>query len=156
VAVGCHRRTVGRIAAARPVPADEGPPEPPPHLAELRAALVNPSVRKEEAVPLLTRAATALAADALVTPDAQAERTARALANLAHCLAALPDHGPHAGANDPYEGPQTFEETNELLEELAIRLGEWKGEVQEREDRERRKRLLARAAQDEPLESSSR
>ena len=74
VAVGCHRRTVGRIAAARPVPADEG--------------------------------------------------------------------------------PQTFDETNELLEELAIRLGEWKGEVQEREDRERRERLLARAAQDEPLESS--
>jgi len=154
VAVGCHRRTVGRIAAAGPVPADEGPPEPPPHLAELRAALVNPSVRKEEAVPLLTRAATALAADALVTPDAQAERTARALANLAHCLAALPDHGPHAGAHDPYQGPQTFEETNELLEELATRLAEWNAGLEEQEERERRERLLARAAQDEPLESS--
>ena len=73
VAVGCHRRTVGRIAAARPVTADEGPPEPPAHLAELRAALVNPSVRKDEAVPLLTRAATALAADALVTPGTRKE-----------------------------------------------------------------------------------
>jgi hypothetical protein len=91
-----------------------------------------------------------------VTPDAQAERTARALANLAHCLAALPDRGPHAGSHDPYEGPQTFEETNELLEELAIRLGEWKGEVEEREERERRERLLARAAQDEPPAPAAR
>jgi hypothetical protein len=29
---------------------------------------------------------------------------------------------------DVYEGPQTFEETNELLEELATRLGEWNAE----------------------------
>jgi hypothetical protein len=142
-AAGCHRRTVGRIAAepfaAEPLAAEAPTPEPPPHLAELHAALVNPSLRKEEAVPLLTRAATAVAADALLAPNAQAERTARALASLAHCLAALPDQGPHAGAglyDDPYAGPQSFDEINECLEELAIRLGEWKGEVDERKARE--------------------
>lgn len=40
----------------------------------------------------------ALAADALIAPAAQAKRTAKAHASLAHCLAALLDPGPHAGA----------------------------------------------------------
>jgi hypothetical protein len=74
----------------------------------------------------------ALAAHAPRAPDAQAERTARGLDSLAQWLAALPDHGPHAGgAYDPYAGPQSFEETNECLEELAIWLGESKEEVAE-------------------------
>jgi hypothetical protein len=143
---GCHRRTVGRIAAMEPFGPDEAAPgaDAAPHLAELRAALLNPGIRKDEAAPLITRAAAALTADALVAPDAQAERTARALANLAHCLAALPDHGPHAGgAHDPYAGPQTFEETNACLEELAMRLEQFSAEVEEREERERQDRLSA-------------
>jgi hypothetical protein len=53
---------------------------------------------------------TTLAADALFAADANAdaERTARALASLTHCLAALPSQGPHAGAgidDDPYAVP---------------------------------------------------
>jgi hypothetical protein len=162
-AAGCHRRTVGRIAAEpfadEPLAAEAPTPEPPPHLAELHAALVNPSLRKEEAVPLLTRAATAVAADALLAPNAQAERTARALASLAHCLAALPDQGPHAGAGlYPDTFPGTYAEQNALIEELAQHLCDFgvmteDGEaVVVRDERERRERLLARAAQDEPLE----
>jgi hypothetical protein len=158
--VGCHPRTVARIAAAGAgAYAGDGAggfvpgPEVPAHLATLRDALTNPALRKEEAVPLITRAAAALCADALVAPDAQAERTARALANLAHCLAALPEHGPHAGAGVARhdEGPATYEETNAMLEEFALRLESFceAEDRAEEEERERTARLSAFAPQDE-------
>ncbi|HEX8168676.1 MAG TPA: hypothetical protein VF601_23185 [Beijerinckiaceae bacterium] len=145
-AAGCHARTVGRIAppdrraaafgtgaasvpgAARSGAAAEAgfaavPPPVPEHLADLHAALVSPDLRKAEAAPLLVRAAAALGAEALVRPDAQVERTAQALARLALRVAALPDEGPYAGAgaDDRYRGPATFDEANELLEEIARR-----------------------------------
>ena len=44
---------------------------------------------------------TSLAARRGRRPDAQAERAARTLDSLAHCLAALPDRGSHAGKCRP-------------------------------------------------------
>ena len=42
-------------------------------------------------------------------------------------VAALPDEGPYAGrsADDAGGGPQTFEETNALLEEIARRFADF-------------------------------
>jgi hypothetical protein len=136
-AAGCHRNTVGRIAPLRRAAAPAGPkaaaeagfaavpPPIPEHLADLHAALMSPDLRKAEAAPLLVRCAAALGAEALVRPDAQVERTAQALTRLAWRVAALPDEGPYAGrgADDGHRGPATFAETNELLEDLARRLG---------------------------------
>jgi hypothetical protein len=141
-AAGCHRNTVGRIAplkrpAAPAVAPDHAaeagvPPIPPvpEHLADLHAALMSPELRKEEAAPLILRAAAALGAEALVRQDPQVERTGQILARLAERVAALPDLAPHpgAGADDGSAGPATFEETNALLEELARRFEAWNPE----------------------------
>jgi hypothetical protein len=139
-AAGCHRDTVRRIApperpvaaACRPTApaAASDPPLPAPvpdHLAELHAALTRPELRKAEAAPLLLRAAAALGAEALLRQDLAVERTGQVLARLAERVAALPDEGPHAGAGIERTDwrPATFEETNELLEDLARRLAAW-------------------------------
>jgi hypothetical protein len=134
-AAGCHRNTVGRIAPLKraaafgtgAAAAADAPPVP-AHLAELHAALTKPELRKEEAAPLILRAAAALGAEALLRQDLAVERTAQALARLAERIAALPDEEPHSGAglNDPdCWRPATFEETNILLEELARRFEVW-------------------------------
>ncbi len=133
-AAGCHRNTIGRIAplagrrgVAIGPEAAAGSALIPAHFAELHAALTNPQLHKAEAVPLLLRCATALGAEALLRQDAEVERTAQALGRLAEGVAALPDEGPYAGrgADDAYGGPQTFEEENAVLEELARRIEEW-------------------------------
>jgi hypothetical protein len=99
----------------------------PAHLAALHTALTRPELCKAEAAPLLLRAAAALGAEALLRQDLAVERTGQVLARLAERVAALPDEGPHAGAGIERTDwrPATFEETNELLEELARRLGTW-------------------------------
>jgi hypothetical protein len=129
---GIHRNTVGRIAAEAGLGATEEPgvadASVPPHLAALYEALLRPDLHKDDAAPLLVRAAAVLGAQALVRADGQAAKAAQALGRLAEHVAALPERGAYAGVRDVYEGPQTFEETNELLEELAIRLGEWDAE----------------------------
>jgi hypothetical protein len=97
-----------------------------PRRAARRAT--KPELRKEEAAPLILRAAAALGAEALLRQDLAVERTAQALARLAERIAALPDEEPHSGAglNDPdCWRPATFEETNILLEELARRFEVW-------------------------------
>jgi hypothetical protein len=129
---GIHRNTVGRITAEAGLGATEEPgladASVPPHLAALYEALLRPDLHKDDAAPLLVRAAAVLGAQALVRADGQAAKAAQALGRLAEHVAALPERGAYAGVRDVYEGPQTVEETNELLEELAIRLGEWDAE----------------------------
>ena len=129
---GIHRNTVGRITAEAGLGATEEPgladASVPPHLAALYEALLRPDLHKDDAAPLLVRAAAVLGAQALVRADGQAAKAAQALGRLAEHVAALPERGAYAGVRDVYEGPQTFEETNELLEELATRLGEWNAE----------------------------
>ena len=61
----------------------------------------------------------------LVRGDADAPRRTEAFARAATLFTKMPDpSGPAAGAphDDPYAGPQTFDETNALLEEFALRL----------------------------------
>jgi len=67
----------------------------------------------------------------LLRGDADAPRRTEAFARAAAIFTKMPDpFGPADGAphDDPYAGPQTFDETNALLEELALRLGEWDAE----------------------------
>jgi hypothetical protein len=136
--MGCHRRSIARIAAPD-APADDalgGEATVPPHLAALHEALAKPDMHKDDAAPLLVRAAAVLAAEALVRPDAHAAKTAQALGRLAEHVAALPEHGAYAGVRDPgdpYAGPQSFEETNALLEEFALRLDAWNAEREAKE-----------------------
>jgi hypothetical protein len=91
---GVHRNTVGRIARGEGLASGQATGSAAalaPHLAELHRALMDPDMYKEDAAPLLARAAAALAAEALVRPDAQAAKTAQALGRLAEHVAALPD-----------------------------------------------------------------
>ena len=64
----------------------------------------------------------------LLRGDADAPRRTEAFARAAAIFIKMPDpFGPADGAphDDPYAGPQTFDETNALLEELAQRLEEF-------------------------------
>lgn len=125
---GIHRNTVGRIAAGAGLVAaeDPGPGDPSvaPPLAALHEALMNPDLHKDDAAPLLVRAAAVIGAQALVRADGQAAKAAQALGRLAEHIAALPEHGAYAGVR-PDAGPQTFEEHNACIEELARRLEEF-------------------------------
>jgi hypothetical protein len=133
---GIHRNTVGRIAGAGlGFGAEEGgsggAAAVPPHFAALYEALLKPDLHKDDAAPLLVRAAAVLGAQALVRADGQAAKAAQALGRLAEHVAALPERGAYAGVRDPgdpYAGPQSFEETNALLEEFALRLDAWNAE----------------------------
>jgi hypothetical protein len=67
----------------------------------------------------------------LLRGDADAPRRTEAFARAAALFTKMPDpSGPAAGAphDDPYAGPQTFDETNALLEEFALRLDAWDAE----------------------------
>jgi transposase len=145
---GIHRNTVGRIAAEAGLGAEEAgvgaETGVPPHLADLYAALMKPDLHKDDAAPLLVRAAAVLGAQALVRADGPAAKAAQALGRLAEHVAALPERGAYAGVRDVYEGPQSFDETNELLEEFALRLDAW--------DAQRRGEAAAAGALDGPEE----
>ena len=123
---GIHRNTVGRIAAGEGLAGEAGAAGAPtgvaPHLAALYEALLKPDLHKDDAAPLLVRAAAVLGAQALVRADGQAAKAAQALGRLAEHVAALPERGAYAGVRDVDDGPATYEETNELLEEFARRL----------------------------------
>ena len=123
---GIHRNTVGRITAEAGLGATEDPgaadASVPPHLAALYEALLKPDLHKNDAAPLLVRAAAVLGAQALVRADGPTAKAAQALGRLAEHVAALPEHGAYAGVRDLDDGPATYEETNELLEEFARRL----------------------------------
>lgn len=126
---GIHRNTVGRIAADAGLGATEEPgladTGVPPHLAALYEALLKPDLHKNDAAPLLVRAAAVLGAQALVQADGQAAKAAQALGRLAEHVAALPERGAYAGVRELYDGPATYEETNALLEDFARRLEAW-------------------------------
>jgi transposase len=126
---GIHRNTVGRIAADAGLVAAEEPGGAgtgvPPQLAALHDALMKPDLHKNDAAPLLVRAAAVIGAQALVRADGPAAKAAQALGRLAEQVAALPEHGAYAGVRETYDGPQTYEETNAVLEDFARCLAAW-------------------------------
>jgi hypothetical protein len=75
-------------------------------------------------VRLAERALAVAAADALADRDLPPDRRARTMALIVASIRALPDDTPAAGvlSHDPQStGPETFDETNALLEEIARR-----------------------------------
>jgi transposase-like protein len=128
-----HRREAGAADAAY-----EREPVPAP-VAALCETLMAGGIGRDELLRHAPQAFGFVMAQALMGRDPQVDRTAKAVAQLAASAAKMP-----AAAtvhDDPYAGPQSFEETNALLEEFAIRLDEW--------DEKRRQGLL-----DEPAASS--
>ena len=108
-------------------PGDEGGADAPDLVAELIDAITARGLRRDDVLRHAPGIFGVLCAQ-LLRGDADAPRRTEAFARAAAIFTKMPDpSGPAAGAphDDPYAGPQTFDETNALLEELALRLGEW-------------------------------
>ena len=115
------RRDAGAADAAHE--AEPVPAAVPAAVAALCETLMAGGIGRDEFLHHAPQAFGFVVAQALLGRDPQIHRTAQALAQLAASAAKMP-----AAAvvhDDPYAGPQSFEETNALLEEFAIRLGEW-------------------------------
>ena len=106
---------------AEPVPAA---------VAALCEALMAEGIGRDEFLRHAPQAFGFVTVQALLGRDPHVHRTAKALAQLAASAAKIP--APTVVHDDPYGPPQTFDETNALLEELAIRLGEWEAEKKHR------------------------
>jgi len=115
----------GGVAAAAADPAREAEAVP-AAVAALCEALMAGGIGRDEFLRHVPQAFGFVTVQALLGRDPHIHRTARALAELAASAARIPAET--VVHDDPYAGPQTFEETNALLEELAIRLGEWDAE----------------------------
>jgi hypothetical protein len=104
--------------------AEEAPRAPPAHAAALYEALTAGAIGRDELVRRAPQALALVMAETLVArldPD----RKARALARLAAIAASMPADAPARGAlpdDDLHAGPATYDETNALLEEFAVRL----------------------------------
>jgi hypothetical protein len=121
---------VRRLRRAAPAGApDEGNAAEPPDLAaELWNALTASSLGRDDLLRQAPRLIGLFWAQ-LARGDASAPRRVEAMARTAAFFTKIPDPaGPAGAAHDPYGGPQTFDETNALIEELALRLGEWDAE----------------------------
>jgi transposase len=104
--------------------------DPPGLVAELWDALTDRGIGRDDVLRQAPRIYGLILAQ-LASGDPGAPRRAEALARTAVSFTKVPDpSGPALGAShdDPYAGPQSFDETNALLEELALRLGEWDAE----------------------------
>jgi hypothetical protein len=115
---------VRRLCRAAPAGApDEGNAAEPPDLAaELWNALTASSLGRDDLLRHAPRLIGLFWAQ-LARGDASAPRRVEAMARTAAFFTKIPDPaGPAGAAHDPYAGPQTFDETNALIEELAQRL----------------------------------
>jgi hypothetical protein len=114
-------RTPGDASAAAE---EEAPRAPPAHAAALYEALTAGAIGRDELVRRAPQALALVMAETLVArldPD----RKAQALARLAAIAARMPADAPARGAlpdDDLHAGPATYDETNALLEEFAVRL----------------------------------
>ena len=120
-----------RRAALAAVPAggagERDGADPPAAAAELWGALTAGGVGRDEALRHAPGVLALLWAHVL-NGDPNAARWAEGVARSAAFLIKMPDpSGPALGAShdDPYAGPQSFDETNALLEDFAIRLDAW-------------------------------
>lgn len=118
----------GALATAADAPHEAEPV--PAAVAALCETLMAGGIGRDEFLRHAPQAFGFVAVQALLGRDPHIHRTAKALAQLAASAAKIP--AATAVHDDPYGLPQTYDETNALLEELAIRLGEWEAEKKHR------------------------
>ena len=123
---------VRRLCRAPPAgaPGDGDASDAPDRVAELIEALSESGLGRDDVLRQGPAIFAALWAQ-ILGGDPSAPRRAEAFARTAAIFIRMPDpFGPADGAphDDLDAGPQTFDETNALLEELALRLGEWDAE----------------------------
>lgn len=119
---GRHPETIRKLHPGRGAGPAAPEAEPvPAAVAELCEALTAGGIGRDEFLRHAPQAFGVVAARALMGRDPTIHRTAQALAQAAASVIKMPASAPARG-DDPYAGPQTFEETNALIEELAQRL----------------------------------
>jgi transposase-like protein len=121
---GRHPETIRKLHPGRGAGPAEPEAEPvPAAVAELCEALTAGGIGRDEFLHHAPQAFGFIAARALMGHDPQVHRTAQALAQLAASAAKIPAAA--AVRDEPYTGPETYAETNALIEELTQRLCEF-------------------------------
>lgn len=129
IMVGRSADVVRRVrSAARTQALEERGAAPPPASVEaLCEALTVSGIDRDEALRRTPQVFSFLWAE-MLRGEPSAARACETLARATAVLIKMPDpSGPALGAphDDPYAGPQSFDETNALLEEFALRLDAW-------------------------------
>lgn len=126
--MGYHPDVLRRIGAEQRAAAKPGPEPVPAHVAALYDAWTSGEVDRDAFFRHAQQALAFVAAQAMIGRDPHANRKAQAIARAAVTIIKLPDGKPAPGASrhdHAYAGPQTYDETNALIEELAQRLAEF-------------------------------
>jgi len=112
-------------AAGDAASADDGASLLPPQAAALHEALTAGPIGRDEFLRRTPEALALVMAETVIA-KLNPDRKAQALAHLTATAARMPVEAPAPGASqdDDQNGPATYDETNALIEELALRLAD--------------------------------